>query len=84
MLSTNKVDDQIIQNYTLDNVYAANYIKKIKKLSKTSILSLIGNTPLLPIELKLEELSPNINIYAKAEWLNPGGSIKDRAAWFII
>ncbi|MHA1991483.1 MAG: PLP-dependent cysteine synthase family protein [Candidatus Hodarchaeales archaeon] len=84
MLSTDKVEDQIIQNNTLDNTYAANFIKKIKNLSKNSLLSCIGNTPLIPIELKLEELSPNIKIYAKAEWLNPGGSIKDRAAWFII
>jgi cysteine synthase B len=84
MLSTDKVEDQIIQNNTLDNTYAANFIKKIKNLSKNSLLSGIGNTPLIPIELKLEELSPNIKIYAKAEWLNPGGSIKDRAAWFII
>lgn len=40
-----------------------------------SILDLIGNTPLL----SLEE-STGCNIYAKAEFLNPGGSIKDRIA----
>lgn len=47
-----------------------------------SILNLIGNTPLL----KLEKLNPfrNIEIYAKAEWLNPGGSVKDRPALKII
>jgi cysteine synthase B len=84
MLSKNKVEDQIIRNNTLDNLYAANFIKKFKKLSKNSILSNIGNTPLIPIDLKLKEFSRNIKIFAKAEWLNPGGSIKDRAAWFII
>ncbi len=40
-----------------------------------NILDLIGNTPLL----SLEE-STGCNIYAKAEFLNPGGSIKDRIA----
>ena len=41
----------------------------------SNILDLIGNTPLL----SLEE-STGCNIYAKAEFLNPGGSIKDRIA----
>jgi cysteine synthase A len=41
-----------------------------------SILNLIGNTPL--IQLKGE------NVFAKAEFLNPGGSIKDRVALAII
>lgn len=47
-----------------------------------SILNLIGNTPLL----KLEKLNPfrKIEIYAKAEWFNPGGSVKDRPALKII
>ena len=40
------------------------------------ILDLIGNTPLLDISF----LSPNkkIELFAKAEWMNPGGSLKDR------
>ena len=41
-----------------------------------NILDLIGNTPL--IRLKAE------NIYAKAEFLNPGGSIKDRVALSML
>ena len=41
----------------------------------TNILDLIGNTPLL----SLKE-STGYNIFAKAEFLNPGGSIKDRIA----
>lgn len=44
-----------------------------------SILDLIGNTELL----NLEKLT-RANIYAKAEFLNPGGSIKDRIAKFMI
>jgi len=41
-----------------------------------NILSLIGNTPLLQL--------PDTNIFAKAEFLNPGGSIKDRVALAML
>ncbi len=46
----------------------------------TSLLNLIGNTPLL----KLERLGKGFDVYAKAEWTNPSGSVKDRAAARII
>jgi cysteine synthase B len=42
----------------------------------------IGNTPLLRLE-KITRNLPGITILAKAEWVNPGGSVKDRAAWSI-
>ena len=42
----------------------------------------IGNTPL--IKLRGPSEKTNCNIYGKAEYLNPGGSVKDRAAWAII
>ena len=45
----------------------------------TTILETIGNTPLL----KLERLA-SFPVYAKAEYLNPGGSIKDRVARHMI
>jgi len=40
-------------------------------------LRLIGNTDLVELDLFAEEY-PGVNISAKTEWLNPGGSIKDR------
>lgn len=43
-----------------------------------SLADLIGNTPLL--ELKKLNRQPRVAIYAKAEWANPGGSVKDRPA----
>lgn len=46
--------------------------------------SLIGNTPLLTFRSVTAHLPENIAIYAKAEWTNPGGSVKDRAALYII
>jgi cysteine synthase B len=46
---------------------------------RTSILGQIGNTPLLGIRRILEP-GRSVQIYAKAEWFNPGGSVKDRPA----
>ena len=47
-----------------------------------NILKQIGNTPL--IKLKQASELTNCNIYGKAEYFNPGESVKDRAALFII
>jgi cysteine synthase B len=46
-------------------------------------LDLIGNTPLLRLESIAAEF-PRVQLLAKAEWLNPGGSVKDRAASSIV
>jgi len=46
-------------------------------------LELIGNTPLVKIN-NLTPDKPDIEIYAKLEWFNPGGSVKDRAALRMI
>lgn len=43
----------------------------------------IGNTPLIRFERTGKEY-PNVEICAKAEWFNPGGSVKDRAAYSMI
>ena len=46
-------------------------------------MSLIGNTPLLRLQRVGLEF-PEVEFYAKAEWSNPGGSVKDRPAMNII
>jgi S-sulfo-L-cysteine synthase (O-acetyl-L-serine-dependent) len=48
-----------------------------------TLLELVGNTPLLRIRL-FEAEFPRLEVYAKAEWFNPGGSVKDRAALAMI
>lgn len=48
-----------------------------------SILELIGNTPLVKIN-NICPHKPDVEIYAKLEWFNPGGSVKDRAALRMI
>jgi cysteine synthase B len=48
-----------------------------------SLLSLIGNTPLLSFR-RVGPAEGPVRVYAKAEWYNPGGSVKDRAALNMI
>lgn len=44
----------------------------------------VGNTPLLPLRRITASLSPRVQVLAKAEWFNPGGSVKDRPALSIL
>jgi S-sulfo-L-cysteine synthase (O-acetyl-L-serine-dependent) len=47
-----------------------------------ALWALVGNTPLIPVPPDRPTARPPL--YLKAEWLNPGGSVKDRAALFIL
>ena len=49
-------------------------MKKIN--NKNNLLDLIGNTPLLDVSFLAT--NSKISLFAKAEWMNPGGSLKDR------
>jgi cysteine synthase B len=49
----------------------------------TTLLERIGNTPLVRLD-RLTAHLPSIQILGKAEWMNPGGSVKDRAASSIV
>jgi cysteine synthase B len=49
----------------------------------SSVLDLIGRTPLVRLS-RFERQTPGVELYAKAEWQNPGGSVKDRAAARMI
>ncbi|MGA2420243.1 MAG: cysteine synthase family protein [Candidatus Acidiferrum sp.] len=51
-----------------------------------SVLARIGNTPLVRMQRVAQELAAavHVEICAKAEWFNPGGSVKDRAALSMI
>jgi cysteine synthase B len=60
---------------------------KVEQSNLDSIADLtahVGNTPLLPLRKLGRELSPRVRVFAKAEWFNPGGSVKDRPALNII
>jgi len=47
-----------------------------------SVLDSIGNTPL--VELKRINPNPRVRLFAKLEGANPGGSVKDRIAYYMI
>jgi cysteine synthase B len=47
------------------------------------LLETIGDTPLLRVHL-FDEQAPNVRVFGKAEFMNPGGSVKDRAALRMI
>jgi cysteine synthase B len=48
-----------------------------------SIVDLVGDTPLIRLR-RIERDLPGVELYAKAEWKNPGGSVKDRPALRMI
>ena len=52
--------------------------------SVRDLTAYVGDTPLLPLRRLSRGLSPRVKILAKAEWFNPGGSVKDRPALNII
>src|SRR5215212_5057297 len=51
---------------------------------RSSVIDLIGNTPLLRLARIAPDLPQAVELYAKAEWYNPGGSVKDRPALYMI
>ena len=55
----------------------------MKAQAGVRLLDRIGNTPLLRFERIVADF-PNVEFYAKAEWFNPGGSVKDRPAYSMI
>jgi S-sulfo-L-cysteine synthase (O-acetyl-L-serine-dependent) len=54
------------------------------RLAPNTIEANIGHTPLLKLGRMLDELPAGVEVFAKAEYLNPGGSVKDRAALSMI
>ncbi|KAK9460351.1 cysteine synthase [Lipomyces oligophaga] len=56
--------------------------KQYTPLTVDGFVGAVGNTPLIKLKSLSEELGANI--YGKAEFMNPGGSVKDRAALYVI
>ncbi len=55
-----------------------------KAADENTLESRVGNTPLIRIRSLSTGLAPDVRVLAKAEWFNPGGSIKDRSALNIL
>ncbi len=58
-------------------------VKYAATLPGDELLAQVGQTPLLPLR-RIGAEFPHVEIYVKAEWFNPSGSVKDRAAREII
>jgi cysteine synthase B len=58
-------------------------ITRINQRAGTNVTELVGNTPLLELPSVSAEV-PGVRILGKAEWHNPGGSVKDRPALWMI
>jgi cysteine synthase B len=50
----------------------------------SSLEAVVGNTPLVRLRHVTDQVSRSVEVYAKIEWTNPGGSVKDRPALYII
>ncbi len=48
------------------------------------VADLVGHTPLLRLDRIARDVVPGVELYAKAEWDNPGGSVKDRPALWML
>lgn len=53
-------------------------------MTSHSLADLVGNTPLIRLRRVGASLPDAVELYAKAEWFNPGGSVKDRPALNIL
>src|ERR1017187_9656558 len=63
--------------------HAALPLPRLARTEAEPLLATIGNTPLLRLE-KIPREFPGIEIFGKAEYFNPGGSVKDRAALHMV
>ncbi|MFX0025052.1 MAG: pyridoxal-phosphate dependent enzyme, partial [Candidatus Hermodarchaeota archaeon] len=49
-----------------------------------NIIETIGRTPLVKLNRIMEDINPKPNVFAKLEYFNPGGSVKDRIGMAMI
>ena len=59
------------------------HVPHLARTEAEPLLATIGNTPLLRLE-KIQREFPGIEVFGKAEYFNPGGSVKDRAALNMV
>ena len=59
------------------------WLSQVEPRYGSALLERIGNTPLIRLDSVVRRL-PGVTLLAKAEWVNPGGSVKDRAASAMV
>ncbi len=67
-------------NFSID---APSKMRDCSRNRSIQLLEMIGNTPLIEMR-KIKPANPKVQLFAKAEWANPGGSVKDRPAKNMI
>ena len=67
----------------VDSITRPPALHVVREVRDLGICDCIGNTPLLRLRL-FEKDAPDAAVYAKAEFMNPGGSVKDRPALSMI
>lgn len=75
-----------IRTTTTSTIPNKTTIHRQKSSGTSSLTDQIGNTPLIDLSafVHSHDVSQNVKLYAKAEWFNPSGSVKARAALFIV
>lgn len=61
-----------------------NRLAQLDTTPEDGLIARVGNTPLLPLRRLSVRLPQAVQVFAKVEWFNPGGSVKDRPALNII
>jgi cysteine synthase B len=56
----------------------------VQSPAATGLDAAVGNTPLFPLRRLNRDISPEVQVFGKAEWFNPGGSVKARPALSIL
>ena len=82
MNNTTFLHSPVVKNRNANQTYDKKLFTGVE--SARNIISNIGNTPLFKLVSITEGLPYGVEVYAKGEHLNPGGSVKDRAAYSMI
>ena len=65
------------------SIVETKWLSRIKQRYGSALMDRIGNTPLIQLDSVVRRL-PEVTLLGKAEWMNPGGSVKDRAAAAMV
>jgi len=65
------------------SIAGTKWLSRVEQRYGSALLERIGNTPLIRLDCVVRRL-PEVTLLGKAEWMNPGGSVKDRAAAAMV
>jgi cysteine synthase B len=65
------------------SIAGTQWLSRVERRYGSALLERIGNTPLIRLDSVVRGL-PGVSLLGKAEWMNPGGSVKDRAAAAMV